>query len=225
MKVVKLLFLPIFIVLVILAFYLFPKFIKIQKIECQTQFGECEKVLIDKFSIVPGQNLAQAQKNFKIATNSEIVIVDSRSQFVLPNLFKIYLVLKTPKYAIRVNDTAYALVGEDGYVISLLGSTNYPYLTGEFPSYSVGEAVSEEVHFALEILRNVNYLYLTNSAKLENSSLHIELEDGTRVIFPLEGNVRALVGSLRLIVSEKKELSESLSLKQIDLRFKNPVLK
>lgn len=202
-----------------------PRLIKIHEIECLTQFGKCEETLQAKFSRDLGQSLYASQKNFHNAIKSEIVITDSRSQFIFPNKLKIYLVLKTPKFAIEVNQNAYALVGEEGFVISILPATDFPFLRGNFPNYSVNQKVEDGTLFALKILENLNYLYKLKLGQLTDSSLHIELEDGTRVIFPLEGNIKALVGSLRLLLDQKDELYQKLVYREIDLRYKNPIIR
>jgi hypothetical protein len=66
-------------------------------------------------------------------------------------------------------------------------------------------------------------------SRLDGNNLHVDLKDGKRIIFPLEGDRDFILGALTLILNELKKVeSESGvsvdSVSQIDLRFNNPVL-
>ena len=61
-------------------------------------------------------------------------------------------------------------------------------------------------------------MYQVNKGEMINSGLVVELPTRVRVILPLEGSVEILLGSLRLIYSQVTD-------KEIDLRFKNPILR
>jgi hypothetical protein len=64
-----------------------------------------------------------------------------------------------------------------------------------------------------------------------NESLQTFLPDGKKVIFPLNRDASVLFGSLKLVIdvlnSDTKEpkIENDLLVKEIDLRFKNPVLR
>jgi hypothetical protein len=55
--------------------------------------------------------------------------------------------------------------------------------------------------------------------------LLVELPGQIRVIFPLEGDSDILLGGLRLIYSKIKEDGNLAGYSQIDMRYKNPVLR
>ena len=74
-------------------------------------------------------------------------------------------------------------------------------------------------------------MYQINIGEIINDSLVIELDSGTKVLFPLEGDKQILLGALRLIDSKVTTEGEELSgvdgqvVETIDLRYKNPVLR
>ncbi len=98
-------------------------------------------------------------------------------------------------------------------ITRLITSENFP---------NVGEKVTEETLFALELLYDMFSFYQVQTGKIDKSSLVIELSRGPKVIFPLEGSHQVLLGSLRLVLSK---LNSDSQVSTIDLRFKNPVIK
>jgi hypothetical protein len=73
--------------------------------------------------------------------------------------------------------------------------------------------------------------YQVREGIIEDESLVIELSQGPRVIFPLEGEKEVLLGSLRLVLSKLNNDAQDSKIENvsgasiIDLRFKNPVIK
>ena len=135
---------------------------------------------------------------------------------------------KKPKYALKAEDT-YALVDKEGLVIKIEKETPLPYieLAGVLPN--VGEKVSQENNFALELMYNVYASYQVRGGRLENQSLVVELPQGLKVIFPLEGEKEVLLGALRVILDRLNESDKDSrigkEITEVDLRFQNPVLK
>ena len=66
-------------------------------------------------------------------------------------------------------------------------------------------------------------MYQVGCGVISNDTLVVDMKDGFKVIFPLEGDEQVLLGSLRLIYS-KIQTSNLNNYKQVDLRFANPVL-
>ena len=53
----------------------------------------------------------------------------------------------------------------------------------------------------------------------------VKIAGGVKVIFPLEGDIDVLLGSLRLILSQLNNDEREIRIGSIDLRFENPVLR
>ncbi len=203
-----------------------PRLIKINQIECQSQEGDCAYYLAGNINSPKGSSLYKVEKEIKNILKNEVLVSSSSVQYNFPDKLKIYIVIKKPKYAIYNSEkNVFSLVDSEGRVVSIVNGNELPYLEGDNEIYSIGQKIKNESIFGLELLTYMNYLYQTKKAKIENGSLHIELEDGTRVIFPVGGNEKELVGSLRLILSQKENVLAGKSVNEIDLRFKNPVLR
>ena len=92
------------------------------------------------------------------------------------------------------------------------------------PLQKVGETVSTHDLFALNLILGVNEMYQVLYGTITNDALVVDIPPSVRVIFPLEGDSEVLLGGLRLIYA--KVTADYLgTYSQIDMRYKNPVLK
>ena len=234
MRGLKKFFLLIFVFLLFAFFFLAPKLIRIEKIDCRSQFGPCNKNLEDALLkvIQDKPNLAQAKKNLSAVLNNEVLVYDFSYQFKIPNTLKINVLERKAKFALKNRQNqALALLDKDGMVIYYQEATNLPTLTTSELVPNVGERVDEETLFALNLLSNIFSFYQVKEGKIENKSLVIELPSSYKVIFPLEGDQQVLLGSLRLVLAklntqaQESRIKEVFNAKTIDLRFKNPVVR
>jgi cell division septal protein FtsQ len=221
-------------ILFIGSFFALPRLLKIKEITCQSQFGPCNVEIqktIDKVKN-GGKSLYDTKKELQTLLVSEILISDFSFQFKLPNILVINVIERKPKYAIRTkNSNSYALVDKEGYVVYFQEQTGLPILIVSEPPPNVGQKVSEKTFFALEILYSMFSSYQIREGIIEDESLVIELNQGPKVIFPLEGERDVLLGSLTLVLSRLNAGDEETKIENvsgasiIDLRFKNPVIK
>ncbi len=225
MKYLKILLRLVIVVLVISPFYIAPRIIKIGEIKCQSQFGPCNINVEASVNEVEKRNrsLYEAKRELQNILADDILVSDYSFQFKLPNTLEVNLLERKPKYAVRQKETnSFALIDSDGYVIYFQETTTLPVLIVSEAPPNVGSIVSEKNLFSLELLYNLFSSYQIRTGIVENESLVIELNQGPRVIFPLEGDREVLLGSLRLILSR---LNDSGQVSTIDLRFKNPIIK
>jgi len=221
--------LPILAVALSLAAYFFvPKFIQINEVVCVSQFGPC--VLADKLSPLAGKSLDEVKREVTSVLVSEDSIADFSMQFKIPGTLEVAVIEKTPKFALRdLNSGFFALVDKEGKVLKIVEESSLPSVTvdGELPD--VGEKVKEEYFFALDLLYNVFASYAAVAGRIEDSSLVVNLPDGYKVVFPLAGDRDVLLGALRLLIGRLNEGGKDSKINggisEIDLRFKNPVLK
>lgn len=228
MKYLKILFLILGLAGVVAAIFFLPRIIRINKISCKSQYGDCNPDLAERFSKLQGSTLFAAKKGVREELSGEKTISDFMIQFKLPSNLVVNVLEKKPKYALRALDT-YALVDREGLVIKIEKETPLPYIevAGVLPN--VGERVSPEDNFGLELIYNVYATYQVRGGRLENQSLVVELPQGLKVIFPLEGEKEVLLGALRVILDrlnqEDKDSRIGKEITEVDLRFQNPVLK
>ncbi len=234
MKYVKAFFGFILIAFFVSLFFIIPKKLKIKKIVCQSQFGPCNASVLGSINKIENgeKNLNDVKKELQGILSSSALVSDYSLHFQFPNIVEVNLLERKPEYAIKAKGTdSYALIDKEGYVIYFQDLTGLPVLITTEPPPNVGEVVSDKTFFALEILRGMFSSYQVREGIIEDESLVIELSQGPKVIFPLEGEKDVLLGSLRLVLSKLNNDGQDSKIEKvsgasiIDLRFKNPVIK
>jgi cell division septal protein FtsQ len=206
-------------------FMALPRYMRISRISCSSQFGPCSLHVKEAMAKIEKANLSlfEAKKELKTVLSSDVLVTDFSFQFKLPKTLQVNLLERKPKFALKKRGSqAFALVDSQGVVVSYQNNSALPVLIVSDAPPNVGEVVSGKTLFALEILSDIFSLYQVKSGNLEDESLVIELKGGLRVIFPLEADRKVLLGSLRLILGR---LNEESNVSTIDLRYKNPILK
>ena len=193
-------FIVIFVVLVL--FFLSPFFIKV-KTECRTQYGECP------FELESG-NLYQTKRKITKNLKNNYLVTDFSMQFKLPNILLVNVLVKKPIFAIQDVSNKIFLIDKDGKILSTVDSTSLPMVVQESSIPNL---------FTLNLMQGISQMYQINIGRIENDSLVVELPTSIKVIFPLSGDSQVLLGSLRLVYPKIGTYRE------IDLRFKNPVLR
>jgi len=203
--------------------------IKISKIECSTQFGDCSTDLQNSLNNYVGYNYKITKKSVGEYLGSNLLIESYLLQYKIPAQMKVELIIKKPKSVIQnTADGKYYLVSSDGVVIDTKDQTDLIKLVVSSGSLKIGDTIDSKYKFALQILDNLNYLYAINSGLIENNLFKIKNSEGITVILPLDGDTSFYIGSIRLIFSRLNKAEEGIRMdevKEIDLRFKNPVIR
>lgn len=204
------------------------RLIKIDKIECNSQFGPCRNdYQLGDFNFVKRQIENDLSNNIKV--NSYLI------QYKIPSTIKIDVSLKKPKYAIKNleniyfdrNKLVYFLVDNDGVVLEISNTSDLPNLVNN-STYQIGQKISDKDLFVLKLLEKIRIINTVTNAEIKNTALEVVIENGILVRLPLEGDIDVLTGSLKLIFSRLNEASQGIRMEdisEIDLRFKNPVLR
>jgi len=210
-------------VLIVLTIFV-SRILKIGDITCSSQFGPCNVTIFAKLENLEGLPFHQAKVGISEILAHEVLVKDFSIQFYLPNRLSVNLIERKPQFAVVRSDTkALALVDAEGYIVSIEEASNLPQIVIPEGIGSVGEKVSQENFFALLILADLFSFYQVKVGVVENGALYIFLNDGTKVIFPLEGDREILISSLALVL--KRYEGVDVKPREIDLRFKNPVLR
>lgn len=203
-----------------------PMVVRVQAIECKTQYGPCtldeERSLgefLDQDFLLLDTTLIQKRVLERDFKNKRILV-----EKVFPNKLVVVLEKRKP---IVVLDTPQAqgvfFVDKEGMVIGSAESSTLPLLlvdTGK--NFVVGEPVLEEVINASKILYLVYTSQGTKQGVLANQVLAVTLSGGTLVSFLAEAEPEAKVGALQLITSRSR--MDGKLPKTIDLRYSKPVL-
>ena len=226
LDVFKLLSLFLILIFILLIPTIIQKLIKIKTIECVTQYETCPDEF--GFNLYLGSDYKIAKREIEKSLNNNIQVNNYLLQYKIPSTIKIEINIKKPKYAIKDSNNNYYLVGSDGLVLNIKNESSLPLLIRDDAQYKISDNISATDRFALDLIEKVAWLYSTDSGRVEGKELKIVLNEGKIVRFPLEGDSDFLVGSLRLIFSRLNEEKEGIrmnDIQEIDLRFKNPVLR
>lgn len=211
--------------LVLLVLALSPFFIKV-KIICKSQFGGCPVEIQSLTAKGNNKTLSAAKREIKKNLSGNYLVSDFSFQFKLPDILTVNLIVKKSFAAIVDTATKNAyLIGTDGKILSVSQGTTLPAVFTDNINKKPGDNVESGQLFSLKLISGVFEMYQVRSGILQNNTLLVELPAGTRVIFPLEGDTDILLGSLRLIYSRIQSADYAGKYKEIDLRFKNPVLR
>jgi hypothetical protein len=202
-----------------------PLLIRI-KVDCKSQYGACPQQVVDKINRFNGKSLFIARNGITKILKNDYQVSDFSLQFKLPATLHTELIIK--KAAIAMGNGAggpLILVDKDGTVISTASESALPILSVSGDLAKVGQNVGTTDLFAINIAEGVFEMYQIRNFSIQDGSLLVELPGQIRVIFPLDGDTAILLGSLRLIYSKIQADGNPLGYSQIDLRFKNPVLR
>lgn len=210
-------------------FVLVPRNIKIERIDCASQYGPCPQRVDSEIKKYEGKNLSEAKKAVTETLNTNIFLENFSVHFNLPNKLKVNLLTRTPKFTLSSRDNQLsAFIDKEGYVVAIDKSAGLPNVLIEDIIPNVGEKVEGERFFALTMMDEVYYFYQVRDGLIDNDGLVVELIGGPRVIFPLQGEKDVLLGALRLVLSRLNDEEEAIrieGIREIDLRFRNPVLR
>lgn len=224
-KILSILLILVFILLSPTALF---KSIKINKINCQTQFGSCSEDLISLLNLTVGRDLKFSREYLNNILVNDISVNNFLIKYKIPSTIDVEVNLKKPNMAIKATNGLYYLLDKNGLIVAVVNETGLPYLLSQDLEYRVGSELDVKNKFAVNIYEYLIYLFSIKEAKVEADSLIVITNDGPKIIFPLEGDVKVLVGSLKLIFSRLNDGAEGIrmnDISEIDLRFKNAILR
>lgn len=210
--------------IILLVLILSPLFIKVE-VTCKSQYGECPSDITSRLTPLNSKSLFQVRRESSAILKKEFTVYAFSSQFKLPNRLEIDLLIKKPSFAIKdLTSGKYGMIDDRGVVLSVGDSTLLPTIFAN-QEIKVGEKVPDNILFALQLIQGINEMYQIKTGQIEDASLHVELPGQITVLFPLEGDVKLLLGEIRIVYAKVLSPEIAGKYKEIDLRFKNPVLR
>lgn len=196
------------------------RLVNIKNIECQSQFGPCNiSFQVGRYDIVKKQIQDNLGNNVKVS--SYLV------QYKIPSTVKIDLILKEPRYVVKSTSGYSYKIDRDGLVLEI-GTDDISFDLLYDLNATLGAMVDQKAFFALRLIDKIKIINSISSARIENDVLIINFSNGVKCKLPIEGDIDVLAGSLRLIFSRLNEGRQGIRMEdvhEIDLRFKNPVLR
>ncbi len=212
--------------------YFFPRLLIIDEILCSSQFGPCKQNILENLSSIEQNSLLNTSKNIDDYFSNNILVSDYSVQFELPRKLIVNIIERKPVFGVKAElNSQVALVDIDGRVISIEDVSSLPVLITNDNLPKIGDNVSQRTLFALKIVSGMHSTHHVSRGLIENDGLIFDLKDGFSVIYPLEGDVDVLLGSLALILNQLNidgqgtKIGTADGVKLLDLRFKNPVIR
>lgn len=207
------------------AILLSPFFIKV-KIICESQFGPCPDELNSKLQAFNSKSLFSAKKGTTKILKADFLVSDFSLQYKLPDILTINLLIKKPEFAmVNKNTGDTALIDKDGQVLSISKNTTLPRVLVSTNLPKPGENIGQTNLKAMKLIEGVFEMYQVAIGAVDNTSLTVDIPGQVRVIFPLDQDTQVLLGSLRLVYTKISAGNLAGKYSQIDLRYKNPVLR
>lgn len=212
-------FIPVFL-LVGLGFAI-PHVVKVGDVVCTSQFGPCSNYISEKTGKIKGMSITDAKSQLGKVFQKDAKVVNFTAKFRLPNKLMVWVVERKPVAALQFgNSNKYTLVDKDGKVLGLQTEVSLPVVLIE------SKTDDRSVSFAANLMDSLFLVYQTKLGHLRaDGSLQVDNINGKTVIFPLDGDRDTLIGSLKVILSGLITEPSASRIRQIDLRFKNPVIK
>ena len=228
---IKYIFLLLFIViLLVFPIFILPRLINIREIICKSQYGTCPNEITTLLNSANNKSLSDSKKEIASNFKKSLIVESYITSFKLPNKIEVYVIIKKPFYAVKTKEGLTFLVLKDGFVISKVTNSNLPTMEID-TNIDVNSKLGEKDLFALRIVSDIFSLYKIRLSKIAGDSLQIEIENGPKAIFPLEGDNKVLVGAFRMLFEQLNSGSENFRIEKalnqitIDLRYKNPIIK
>lgn len=216
-----------FLILTLLVIFI-PRVIKIKTIICVSQFGPCNETITGKFREIENQDFLKTKKDISNFLNKEIKISRFSTKYEFPNKLKVYIIEEKAFIALGIQgQEKYALINKDGTITSLEAKTLLPIVNlsnGSNLEFKVGEKVPQNILFAATIGYEVFRQYQTRLVILNSDSIEASI-NSIKVLFPVEGDIDGLLGAMNLILSRLNNGDIGFKMRQVDLRYKNPVVR
>ncbi len=218
-KVLKYLFLLLTLIFIFGSLFFLLKNLKVQNINCISQFGNCSPDLQAEILKAKDKNIFESFSLLKNSLKKENKVLGYSINLTLPFNLEINCIERTPIIAFNLKNGNFALVDKDGVIADVAKNTTLPKILSSTP------VSNEQLIFISGLMHSLNTFYNINEGKITENGLEISNLNKKRVIFPLSGDKDILLGSLNLILSRLPSVQEASTISTIDLRFKNPILK
>lgn len=221
-------YLILFTILSSLLYFIFN--LRVNKIECISQYGPCNGEIVKSLEILKGSRLVGVKGKARKLLEGNFLVESFAVQYKIPDILEIRTSERKPSFSVIFSGSDLAaLVDDDGYVLSFQDTTSLPVLKVDGRQFSKGEKVDEEILFSSQIMRGMHAYYEVEGIEIKDNSLYTHLTNGLKVIFPLEGDVEVLLGSFVAVFSKLNSQQDDFrigkNIREVDLRFENPVLR
>jgi len=193
--------------------------VQINQIYCENQSGPCSSRLLTEIGKVKKGNVFEETAALNKMLSEDKSVSQYRVDFLLPFNLKVNAVEQKGVIAFKTADGNFALIDENGDVVDNVSKSDLFQVT----SYT--NLNSDERMYVAKLGEELYTFYGAHGGTITQDGMTVSGIDKKQIIFPLQGDIDVLLGSLNLIISRLPSVKEVSTISTIDLRFKNPVLR
>lgn len=203
-------------------------FLKVRTVSCEADGSiQCSSLLFEKLSAFQGNRLFQSERKIRNTLSSEPEVLSYAVKTSPLGDITVRITLREGSIALKPESSnTYTLYTKDGILVKEAAQTSLPTVV-------LKEQISTEaVPFVAALSYQLTTILPISQMTVEGESLKVVLRDNRILIYPLQGDIDVLLGST-LITFSQLNLTEgkliidrqAVVIREIDLRFKNPVLR
>lgn len=217
--------------LIFLLFYIVLN-IKIRNIICENQFQSCSKSIFEKINSQRHKNIFSTKRQIGSVLKKDYLVESFFMKYVPPSTIRIKIIEREAEYSIKDEESEKIfLIDKNGIVLNEAIETSLPMMIVKDRDFQQGENIGKEMVFCLDILSSMTGYVDVAGSRFLDDRFTVELEGGTKLLFPLEGNQKLVnakafyvLTKTNLILDSGKNLGFG-KIDEIDFRFKNPIIR
>lgn len=220
-----------FLLIVLIILFIFFKLVTlpIKEISCQSQYGKCRSELEEYLETYKGKHIFAARSNINkllLEKNIDKYIIS----FKFPATLEVFIQERKAIFAIKSKETIF-LVDGNGEVLTVSDTTSLPIINTNYILPTDLRNINQEHLFALQLLSYLNYLYMINYGEMTGDKIEYVHPEGFKIIYPLNGDIKEIIGETRLIVNKLMSETQEFNLEKayneviIDLRYQKPIIR
>jgi hypothetical protein len=198
------------------------KSVKVERIECQSQFGPCDEETNGALSAYEGKTLLVSYTGVRRELNNNLKVSHYTVKFLDPRTIQTRVTQRKPQVAvIAEGENKYHLYSKDGILLETEEETQLPVVR----IMDISVITKEQMNFVIEMAHALNQTYNVNAIVIQQGGMEFEVTGSPKIIFPVQGDIDVLLGSLTFVLSQLNSQLGDFRMEFIDFRFKNPVIK
>lgn len=193
--------------------------VKINKITCANQNRNCSQKLRQEMDAINKTNIFETKREIENKLKENKNVSDYNIQFGLPLTFEVNVIEDSGMVAFVKPDGSFAIINGKGEITENVSETNLPKVI------SYRNLSQDQLMYIANLMNRIYNFFGNTSTKVLMDGIEVSNIKDKTVMFPISGDQDVLLGSLSLILSRLPSVKEGTTIKVIDLRYRNPVLK
>jgi cell division septal protein FtsQ len=201
-------------VIIAIGLFLFvQKRIKVNEVRCLGCSSEIASLVDEK----KGTSYFEAKRSLSSSFKENRRVNTYKIKYIMPSTLQVELVEKKEELALKFADDRYFLFDQNAVLLGEATETRLPTIQIlELPR-------NDHMVNGLKLFSQLKKHYGVTNAKMDKFGLSVSLREAKEVVFPLEGDIDVVLGSLEVVLLQLNRVTQNHTI-VVDLRYKNPVV-